>query len=143
MNLCVKNIIVIGVGLFCIYIGPWWLVGPIIPFFLLLFLAFVWANARVWPQIQSRAGRWVAVVLFSIVCTTGAFWPFMMARSERSEKFMWKGVLEQMEQLFPYEVTGPNGTVQRMSGTNGVDLSTHSVRLITNSTWEAMQRKKK
>ena len=71
MSIVVKNIVVAGVGLLLIYIGPWWLVGPIVPFFLLLFLAFAWANARIWPQIHSRAWRVFAVALFSAVCTAG------------------------------------------------------------------------
>lgn len=140
MNIVFRNIVVVVVGLLCIYFGPWWLVEPILPFFLLLFLGFAWANVHIWPPIQSRTGRTVAVILFSAVCTGGAFWPFMMALSERSENAMWEGIFEQMDQQFPYEVTDLDGTTHRTSGTNGVDLSTNTVRGITNSTLETIQK---
>jgi hypothetical protein len=47
MKLVVKNIAVVGAGLLFGYVGPWWLVGPVVPFFVLLFFGFAWANVRV------------------------------------------------------------------------------------------------
>jgi len=143
MNVLTKNIVVVVAGFLSVQFAPWFIVGPVLPLMILLFVGFLWANWRIYPQVTSRKGRTVAITLMSLVCTAGIFVPLMMAMFPRSEKMMWKSMINQMDELFPYEVTGADSTVQRMSGTNDVNMSTHSVRRVTNSTWEAMQENRR
>jgi hypothetical protein len=131
-----------GAGLLFAVLVPYWVFG--FPFILLglLLLGFIWATRPFFLNIPRPHPRRLAVLSFSLLWAVVTFFPLGQIPFHRSEKDMWKALLNQMDRHFPYKVTGPDGKVRRMSGTNSVDPATHSVQLVTNNTWEAMRKKK-
>lgn len=92
----IKNIAGALVGLLANYWLPWRLLDPFddlpwpyrqLPFIVVMFAGFVWADWKLWPQVKNDFAR--TSLRLSIATMTLAalfFGPYTMARAERDEK---------------------------------------------------------